>query len=108
MSFGAWFGSLPMEKALCFPDFCSGASPRFSTCSSANFCFSRANSPEFARLWEKHEVHVCKHETTSLLHPSAGRLDFDCDVLFGDDRRQRLLVLHPRNDADLRKLVTAD
>jgi transcriptional regulator with XRE-family HTH domain len=67
-----------------------------------------ASSPEFASLWEKHQVHVCKHETTSLLHPSAGRLDFDCDVLFGDDRRQRLLVLHPRNGADLRKLVTAD
>jgi len=65
----------------------------------------RARSAEFRRLWENHEVRLCRQETTSLLHPTAGRVDFDCEVVFSHDRRQRLLVLTPRDGRDLRHVV---
>ncbi len=67
----------------------------------------RAGSEEFRSLWENHEVRICRRETTSLLHPAAGRLDFDCEVVFSHDRRQRLLIFTARDDAALRRLITA-
>ncbi|GAA3396294.1 helix-turn-helix transcriptional regulator [Cryptosporangium minutisporangium] len=66
----------------------------------------REQSPEFRRLWENHEVRLCRQETTSLLHPTAGRLDFDCEVVLSHDRRQRMLVFTPRCGTDLRHLIT--
>ncbi|MEU4557506.1 helix-turn-helix transcriptional regulator [Actinoplanes sp. NPDC023936] len=66
-----------------------------------------ARSAEFRRLWDNHEVRLCRRETTSLLHPKAGRLDFDCEVVFSHDRRQRLLVFTPRDGTDLRDLPIA-
>ncbi|MEU1304512.1 helix-turn-helix transcriptional regulator [Streptomyces shenzhenensis] len=62
-------------------------------------------SAEFAALWSRHEVHVCRQETTAVLHPVAGRIDLDCHVVFGASRRQKLLVLKPRHDIDLRAIV---
>lgn len=62
-------------------------------------------SAEFAALWSRHEVHVCQQETTSVLHPVAGRIDLDCHVVFGESRRQKLLVLKPRHDIDLREIM---
>lgn len=57
-----------------------------------------AVSAEFADLWSRHEVHACREETTAVLHPSAGRIDLDCHVIFfGESRRQKLLVLNPRH-----------
>ncbi|BCJ49959.1 DNA-binding protein [Actinoplanes sp. NBRC 14428] len=64
----------------------------------------RAHSPEFRRLWEHHEVRICRQETTSLLHPAAGRLDFDCEVVFSDSGRQRLLIFTPRDDTTVRAM----
>ncbi|GLY05042.1 helix-turn-helix transcriptional regulator [Actinoplanes sp. NBRC 101535] len=66
-----------------------------------------AESPEFRGLWDDHEVRLCRQETTSLLHPTAGRVDFDCEVIFSHDQRQRMLVFTARNDEDLRSLVTS-
>ena len=66
----------------------------------------RKRSPEFRRLWENHEVRLCRQETTSLLHPTAGRLDFDCEVVLSHDHRQRMLVFTARCGTDLRHLVT--
>ncbi|MFJ5841328.1 helix-turn-helix transcriptional regulator [Streptomyces shenzhenensis] len=60
-----------------------------------------AVSAEFAALWSRHEVHVCRQETTAVLHPVAGRIDLDCHVVFGASRRQKLLVLKPRHDIDI-------
>ncbi|MFG1607289.1 helix-turn-helix transcriptional regulator [Actinoplanes sp. NPDC049265] len=56
-----------------------------------------AVSTEFAALWSRHEVHACRQKTTAVLHPSAGRIDLDCHVVFGESRRQKLLVLNPRD-----------
>ncbi|MEU8816220.1 helix-turn-helix transcriptional regulator [Actinoplanes sp. NPDC048796] len=64
-------------------------------------------SAEFRRLWDNHEVRLCRQETTSLLHPTAGRVDFDCEVVFSHDRRQRMLVFTARDGRDLRHLAAA-
>ncbi|MFF0377330.1 helix-turn-helix transcriptional regulator [Actinoplanes missouriensis] len=66
-----------------------------------------AGSAEFRRLWDNHEVRLCRQETTSLLHPVAGRVDLDCEVVFSHDRRQRMLVFTPRGGRDLRHLLTS-
>ncbi|MDI6103031.1 helix-turn-helix transcriptional regulator [Actinoplanes sp. NEAU-A12] len=68
----------------------------------------RARSSEFRRLWENHDVRLCRQETTSLLHPAVGRVDLDCEVVFSHDRRQRMLVFTARDGVDLRPLITAD
>jgi transcriptional regulator with XRE-family HTH domain len=68
----------------------------------------RAHSSEFRRLWENHDVRLCRQETTSLLHPALGRVDFDCEVVFSHDRRQRMLILTARDGVDLRPLITAE
>ena len=67
-----------------------------------------AGSAEFRRLWDNHEVRLCRQETTSLLHPVVGRVDLDCEVVFSHDRRQRMLVFTARNGTDLRPLVASD
>ncbi|WP_033344007.1 helix-turn-helix transcriptional regulator [Catenuloplanes japonicus] len=64
-------------------------------------------SAEFATLWSRHEVHACRAETTAILHPGAGRVDFDCHVVFGEGRRQKLLVLRPRPGAEAHSRAVA-
>jgi transcriptional regulator with XRE-family HTH domain len=67
-----------------------------------------AGSAEFRRLWDNHEVRLCRQETTSLLHPVAGRVDLDCEVVFSHDRRQRILVFTARDGIDLQRSVTPE
>jgi transcriptional regulator with XRE-family HTH domain len=56
----------------------------------------RARSPEFAALWERHEVANRFEDHKTLVHPELGRIDFDCQVLFTDNRAQALLILTTR------------
>lgn len=64
-----------------------------------------AVSAEFAALWGQHEVHACRQETTAVLHPMAGRVDLTCHVVFGESRRQKLLVLEPCQGIDLQEIT---
>jgi hypothetical protein len=50
-------------------------------------------SPEFARLWELHEVARRFEEHKVLIHPELGPIELDCQVLFTEDQSQALLVL---------------
>ncbi|HOV99855.1 MAG TPA: helix-turn-helix transcriptional regulator [Rhodoglobus sp.] len=58
-------------------------------------------SPEFAALWEQHEVHRRFADHKTLIHPELGDIEVDCQVLFTEDESQALLVLTapPRSDA---------
>ena len=58
-------------------------------------------SPEFAQLWERHEVAQRFADHKVLLHPEVGEVEVDCQVLFTEDQSQALLVLtaDPRTDA---------
>jgi transcriptional regulator with XRE-family HTH domain len=50
-------------------------------------------SPEFAALWERHEVARRFEDHKTLVHPELGPIEVDCQVLFTEDQSQALLVL---------------
>ncbi|WGL50992.1 helix-turn-helix domain-containing protein [Nocardioides sp. BP30] len=59
-------------------------------------------SPEFAELWERHEVARRFEDHKVLVHPEVGAIELDCQVLFTEDQSQALLVLTaaPRTEDD--------
>ncbi len=50
-------------------------------------------SPEFADLWDRHEVARRFADHKVLVHPEVGPIELDCQVLFTEDQTQALLVL---------------
>jgi MmyB-like transcription regulator ligand binding domain/Helix-turn-helix domain len=50
-------------------------------------------SPEFAQLWERHEVAKRFADHKTLIHPELGPIELDCQALFTEDQSQALLVL---------------
>ncbi|MFE2373524.1 helix-turn-helix transcriptional regulator [Streptomyces sp. NPDC059398] len=52
----------------------------------------RAGSPDFARLWERHEVKAAPTLTKTFRHPVVGEITVDCDNLALSDRDQRLVL----------------
>jgi hypothetical protein len=58
-------------------------------------------SPEFAELWERHEVARRFEDHKVLLHPEVGEIELDCQALLTEDQSQVLLVLTaaPRTEA---------
>lgn len=50
-------------------------------------------SPEFAELWDRHEVAKRFEDHKTLIHPELGPIELDCQVLFTEDQSQCLLVL---------------
>lgn len=50
-------------------------------------------SPEFAALWDRHEVAKRFEDHKTLVHPELGPIELDCQVLFTEDQSQCLLVL---------------
>lgn len=52
----------------------------------------RAASPEFAELWERHDVEVHRVDHKRIHHPLVGTLDLECEVLFTAEGDQRLIV----------------
>jgi hypothetical protein len=50
-------------------------------------------SPEFAALWERHEVAQRFADHKVLVHPELGPIELDCQALFTEDQSQLLLVL---------------
>ncbi|MEV0683617.1 helix-turn-helix transcriptional regulator [Nocardia sp. NPDC050378] len=53
-----------------------------------------ASSPEFARLWDRHEVGVPAQAVNALLHPEAGELFFDATTLTVADNPNWSVVLY--------------
>ncbi|WBB64821.1 helix-turn-helix transcriptional regulator [Micromonospora sp. WMMD812] len=53
----------------------------------------RKASPEFADLWERHEVGKRFGDHKTLVHPELGAIELDCQALFTEDQSQALLVL---------------
>jgi transcriptional regulator with XRE-family HTH domain len=53
----------------------------------------RPASPEFAGLWERHEVARRFEDHKTLIHPELGPIELDCQALFTEDQSQALLVL---------------
>ena len=52
----------------------------------------RDGSPEFSRLWERHDVQAAPVLTKTFRHPVVGEVTVDCDSLTLTDRDQRLVL----------------
>ncbi len=52
----------------------------------------RDGSPEFARLWERHDVQAAPMLTKTFRHPVVGEVTVDCDGLALTDRDQHLVL----------------
>ncbi|MET7646755.1 helix-turn-helix transcriptional regulator [Streptomyces sp. NPDC005426] len=52
----------------------------------------RAASPEFARLWARHDVQAAPMLTKTFRHPAVGEITVDCDTLTLTDRGQNLVL----------------
>ncbi len=52
----------------------------------------RDGSPEFARLWERHDVQAAPVLTKTFRHPVVGEVTVDCDSLTLPDRDQHLVL----------------
>jgi transcriptional regulator with XRE-family HTH domain len=52
-----------------------------------------ADSPEFAEIWERHEVGVKHLQHKRFVHPRIGHLTVDCETLATDADGQRLVIL---------------
>ncbi|WP_139980395.1 helix-turn-helix transcriptional regulator [Nocardioides litoris] len=52
----------------------------------------RAGSPDFARLWERHDVAPPPMLTKTFDHPAVGRLTLDCDSVVLPERDQHLVL----------------
>ena len=51
----------------------------------------RKRSPEFAALWDTHDVGLRRTDHKRIVHPTLGVIELDCHSLFSEDGRQRLL-----------------
>lgn len=63
----------------------------------------RGASPDFARLWDEHEVAVRQADTKRIIHPEVGVIDVVCETLLTPSASQRLLVFYPRPGTDARE-----
>ncbi|ADI12626.1 helix-turn-helix domain protein [Streptomyces bingchenggensis BCW-1] len=52
----------------------------------------RDASPDFARLWERHDVQAAPMLTKTFRHPAVGEVAVDCDTLTLTDRDQYLVL----------------
>lgn len=52
----------------------------------------RDGSPEFSRLWERHDVQPAPMLTKTFRHPAVGEITVDCDSLTLTDRDQHLVL----------------
>ena len=60
----------------------------------------RAASPEFADLWELHEVAVRRRSRMRVQHPGVGILEFDSEILLTPAEDQHLLIFTPPPGGD--------
>lgn len=56
----------------------------------------QAESDEFRRLWDEHQVAVRRSDTKRFIHPTVGTVEVDCEVLLTPEHDQRLLVYSAR------------
>jgi hypothetical protein len=65
-------------------------------------------SPEFAALWERHEVGTRTDTVKRVRHPLVGELALDCQILTSENKVERLVIFTARpgsEDADRLRLL---
>jgi hypothetical protein len=69
----------------------------------------RDGSPEFARLWDRHDVQAAPMLRKTFRHPAVGEITVDCDTLTLTDRDQHLVLYSaPRGSRDAETLALLD
>src|SRR5687767_11120660 len=69
----------------------------------------RDAAPEFARLWERHDVQAAPVLTKTFRHPVVGEITVDCDSLTLADRDQHLVLYSaPAGSRDAEALALLD
>ena len=69
----------------------------------------RDGSPEFARLWARHDVQAAPMLTKTFRHPSVGEITVACDSLMLTDRDQHLVLYSaPPGSRDAEALALLD
>ena len=69
----------------------------------------RNASPDFARLWERHDVQAPPMLRKTFRHPAVGEITLDCDTLTLTDRDQHLVLYSaPRGSRDAETLALLD
>lgn len=63
------------------------------------------DSPEFAELWELHEVSKRASTLKRLIHPVVGPLTLDCQILTSENQTERLVVFTALQPEDARALA---
>ncbi|MFT3863704.1 MAG: helix-turn-helix transcriptional regulator [Solirubrobacterales bacterium] len=69
----------------------------------------RAESEEFASLWDRHEVGIRRDTRKRLIHPTVGLLTLDCQVLKAENQTEHLVVFTAApgsEDAERLKLLS--
>ena len=69
----------------------------------------REGSPEFARLWDRHDVETAPMLTKTFRHPVVGEITVDCDSLTLTERDQHLVLYtapHGSHDAEALALLS--
>jgi hypothetical protein len=56
----------------------------------------KAQSTEFAALWDEHAVAVRRADAKRIVHPEVGLLDLLCETLVSAVTGQTVVVLYPR------------
>jgi transcriptional regulator with XRE-family HTH domain len=51
-----------------------------------------AESEEFARLWDEHEVAVRRDTHKRVIHPTIGVIELDCQILTAENQTERLVL----------------
>jgi hypothetical protein len=65
----------------------------------------QAGSEEFRRIWQAHQVYAPGHRTKTLVHPEAGTLRLNCDVLLvSEDDQEVVLITADPGSAAVRAL----
>ncbi|MTE16228.1 helix-turn-helix domain-containing protein [Nocardia sp. CT2-14] len=67
----------------------------------------RAISPEFARLWDNHDVEVRHSTRKRIVHPAHGVIELYCNNIPTDDGTQRLLWFSPTPNNDSARQLAA-
>jgi transcriptional regulator with XRE-family HTH domain len=52
----------------------------------------RRRCPEFARLWDAHEVGLPRETRKRIAHPAVGLIDLDCQILTAENQTEKLVV----------------
>jgi len=81
-----------LQTRLQVADLRAAVTRRGSDARAAELVRGLLELPAAREVWERHEVAVRTSQHKTIRHPQLGDIELDCELLFTEDRSQRLLV----------------